>query len=138
MREDVERLRPLMYPQTDIFLVCYSVASRKSFENVETRWLPEVSHHCPKTPIILVGTKIDLRPDDLPSSSQEPHADDFVSKSDALDLMERAKRLNINVVTVEEISSKNLNVAPVFVRACTIAVTSAAKPKRRGDGCFLQ
>jgi len=27
------------------------------------QWYPEVSHHCPKTPIILVGTKLDLRDD---------------------------------------------------------------------------
>ena len=27
------------------------------------QWYPEVSHHCPSTPIILVGTKLDLRDD---------------------------------------------------------------------------
>jgi len=27
------------------------------------QWFPEVSHHCPNTPIILVGTKLDLRDD---------------------------------------------------------------------------
>ncbi len=27
------------------------------------QWYPEVSHHCPNTPIIVVGTKLDLRDD---------------------------------------------------------------------------
>ena len=27
------------------------------------QWYPEVSHHCPDTPVILVGTKLDLRED---------------------------------------------------------------------------
>ena len=27
------------------------------------QWYPEVSHHCPNTPSILVGTKLDLRED---------------------------------------------------------------------------
>jgi Ras-related C3 botulinum toxin substrate 1 len=35
------RLRPLSYPQTDIFLVCFSVVSPPSFENVKTKWFVE-------------------------------------------------------------------------------------------------
>lgn len=27
------------------------------------QWLPEITHHCPNTPLILVGTKLDLRDD---------------------------------------------------------------------------
>jgi Ras-related C3 botulinum toxin substrate 1 len=62
-QEDYDRLRPLSYPQTDVFLICFSVVSPASFENVRAKWYPEVSHHCPNTPIILVGTKLDLRDD---------------------------------------------------------------------------
>lgn len=62
-QEDYDRLRPLSYPQTDIFLICFSIVSPTSFENVRAKWYPEVSHHCPNTPIILVGTKLDLRDD---------------------------------------------------------------------------
>ena len=29
--------------------------SPSSFENVNTKWCPEVKHHCPDTPILLVG-----------------------------------------------------------------------------------
>lgn len=62
-QEDYDRLRPLSYPQTDIFLICFSIVNPTSFENVRAKWYPEVSHHCPSTPIILVGTKLDLRDD---------------------------------------------------------------------------
>ncbi|PIK61706.1 hypothetical protein BSL78_01336 [Apostichopus japonicus] len=62
-QEDYDRLRPLSYPQTDVFLICFSLVSPASYENVRTKWYPEVSHHCPSTPIILVGTKLDLRDD---------------------------------------------------------------------------
>ncbi|VDM60706.1 unnamed protein product [Angiostrongylus costaricensis] len=62
-QEDYDRLRPLSYPQTDVFLVCFSLVNPASFENVRAKWYPEVSHHCPTTPIILVGTKADLRDD---------------------------------------------------------------------------
>ncbi len=46
-----------------MFLVCFSVINPNSFENVRAKWYPEVSHHCPNAPIILVGTKADLRED---------------------------------------------------------------------------
>ena len=61
--EDYDRLRPLSYPQTDVFLVCFSLVSPASFGNVAEKWVPEVEHHCPNTPIILVGTHLDLRDD---------------------------------------------------------------------------
>jgi len=63
-QEDYDRLRPLSYPQTDVFLVCFSVISPSSFENVKSKWHAEISHHAPGVPFILVGTKIDLRDDD--------------------------------------------------------------------------
>uniref|UniRef100_F6PNQ0 Uncharacterized protein n=1 Tax=Ciona intestinalis TaxID=7719 RepID=F6PNQ0_CIOIN len=62
-QEDYDRLRPLSYPQTDVFLICFSVASPASYENVRAKWHPEVAHHCPETPVLLVGTKLDLRDD---------------------------------------------------------------------------
>ncbi|KAG8903926.1 Rho GTPase [Tulasnella sp. 403] len=62
-QEDYDRLRPLSYPQTDVFLVCFSVTSPASFENVKEKWFPEVHHHCPGVPCLIVGTQIDLRDD---------------------------------------------------------------------------
>uniref|UniRef100_A0A2K6V8M1 Cell division cycle 42 n=1 Tax=Saimiri boliviensis boliviensis TaxID=39432 RepID=A0A2K6V8M1_SAIBB len=57
-QEDYDKLQLLSYPQTDIFLVFFS-----------EKWVPEITHHCPKTPFLLVGTQIDLRDD--PSTSEK-------------------------------------------------------------------
>ena len=80
-QEDYDRLRPLSYPQTDVFLICFSIVSPPSFDNVKAKvrseeppkldhkaliirqWYPEIDHHAPNIPIILVGTKLDLRED---------------------------------------------------------------------------
>lgn len=62
-QEDYDRLRPLSYPSTDVFLVCFSVISPPSFENVNEKWFPEVHHHCPGVPCLVVGTQVDLRDD---------------------------------------------------------------------------
>ena len=62
-QEEHDILRPLSYPLTDVFLVCFSLVSPASFESVRSKWYTEVSYHCPNTPIILVGTKQDLKDD---------------------------------------------------------------------------
>ena len=63
------------YPQTDVFIIQFSLVSPPSFDSVKEKWYPEsnvqnrssltsiVAHHCPGTPIILCGNKKDLRND---------------------------------------------------------------------------
>ena len=62
--KDYDRLRPLSYPDTDVFIVCYSVVNTSSYLNIKSKWVPEIRHHCPETPIILIATKLDLRDDE--------------------------------------------------------------------------
>ena len=62
-QEDYDRLRPLSYPQTDVFLLCYSIMSRASFANIRSKWYPEINHHAGGVPFVLVATKKDLRDD---------------------------------------------------------------------------
>ncbi|KAI8526800.1 hypothetical protein RHMOL_Rhmol12G0025200 [Rhododendron molle] len=72
-QEDYNRLRPLSYRGGDVFLLAFSVISMPSFENISKKWVPELRHYAPLVPIVLVGTKMDLREDkqfqmDYPSS----------------------------------------------------------------------
>lgn len=60
-QETYDRLRTLSYYNTDIFVVCFSVASMDSFLNVRSRWIPELHDYKPGTPFLLVGTQADLR-----------------------------------------------------------------------------
>lgn len=41
--------------QTDCFLICYSISSKTSFDNVVYMWMPKVRHYSPNIPFILVG-----------------------------------------------------------------------------------
>ena len=63
-QEDYDRLRPLSYPGTDVFLLCYSVVDRNSLANVSKKWKPEIDNNIQSVPIILVGTKLDLKTDE--------------------------------------------------------------------------
>ena len=61
--KNYDKLRPLSYPDTDVILMCFSIGSPDSLDNIPERWLPEVIHFCPDIPVILVGNKKDLRND---------------------------------------------------------------------------
>ncbi|KAL9668235.1 hypothetical protein QQ045_002613 [Rhodiola kirilowii] len=62
-QEDYNRLRPLSYRGADVFVVAFSLVSRASYENVLKKWIPELQHFAPGVPLVLVGTKLDLRDD---------------------------------------------------------------------------
>ncbi|RID77963.1 hypothetical protein BRARA_A00829 [Brassica rapa] len=62
-QEDYSRLRPLSYRGADIFVLAFSLISKASYENVLKKWMPELRRFAPNVPIVLVGTKLDLRDD---------------------------------------------------------------------------
>ncbi|XP_051522408.1 rho-related GTP-binding protein RhoG-like [Myxocyprinus asiaticus] len=62
-QETYDRLRILSYQQTNVFIICFSVISHVSYKNIKKKWYPDISNHCPNVPVLLVGTKIDLRDD---------------------------------------------------------------------------
>ncbi|MBA0811657.1 hypothetical protein Gohar_003533 [Gossypium harknessii] len=72
-QEDYNRLRPLSYRGADVFLLAFSLISKASYENVHKKWIPELRHYAPNVPIVLVGTKLDLR-DDKQFLSDNPGA----------------------------------------------------------------
>jgi len=82
-QEDYARLRPLSYPSSDAFLVVFSITSRNSFNNVTAKWLPELAHHAPGVPFVLVGTKKDLRDDPASLAHCEKMGKPMVTKEEA-------------------------------------------------------
>ncbi|EFC43873.1 rho family small GTPase [Naegleria gruberi] len=63
-QESFDSIRPLSYPGTQTFLMCFSTVIPASYENVKLKWCPEVRHHCKDVPILLIGTQTDLREDE--------------------------------------------------------------------------
>ncbi|KAJ2612316.1 Ras- protein ced-10 [Coemansia sp. RSA 1365] len=125
-QEDYDRLRPLSYPQTDVFLVCFSIVSPPSFENVRTKWYPEISHHAPGVHMILVGTKLDLRGDadivaKLRAKNSAPilHTQGFQMAKD------------IGAVEYRECSAlTQKGLKPIFDSAIRIVLNPPQKPKK--------
>lgn len=127
-QEDYDKLRPLSYPGTHIFLVCFSVVSRESLENVTAKWLPEITHYAKNVPFILVGTKADLRDD--PKMAAEL-GDSFVAAAEG-----EALATETGATAYMECSALTQeNLKEVFDRAIRQAIDNrsktAKKPKRK-------
>jgi len=132
-QEDYDRLRPLSYPQTDVFLICFSIISPASFENVKTKWHPEIKHHCPNTPFLLVGTKLDLRddPETLSRLAEKKLAPVTYQQG-----MEMAKL--IGAAKYVECSALNqTGLKTVFEEAIRVVLTPPKVNKPKKGGCNL-
>jgi len=126
-QDDFDSLRPLCYPSTDVFVVCFSVVSPTSFNNVAKRWMPEIRRHsADATPIIFVGTQSDLRSDvkvliDLARYGEKP-----VSELDAKRL---ANRLGARTY-VESSALTQRNLKQVFDEAILAALERSDELRR--------
>ncbi|KAK9469363.1 rac protein [Lipomyces arxii] len=126
-QEDYDRLRPLSYPQTNVFLICFSLVSPPSFENVRTKWYPEISHHAPNTPIILVGTKLDLREDRLTIDKLRERRMTPISYPQGLQMAK-----DIHAVRYLECSAyTQKGLKSVFDEAIRAVLTPKAAPKKQ-------
>lgn len=74
-----DNIRPSAYTDTDVFCLCFSVTDVESFRHVENKWYQEIKKHSPKTPIILVGTKTDLREAEEKKKGNDAKNPSFVS-----------------------------------------------------------
>lgn len=132
-QEDYDRLRPLSYPQTDVFLICFSIISPASFENVRAKWYPEVSHHCPNTPVVLVGTKLDLRDDQ--------DTNDLLAKKNLQPLtyaqgLQMAKEINaVKYLECSALTQKGLKT--VFDDAIRSVLSPSKSTKKKKKQCQL-
>lgn len=129
-QEDYDRLRPLSYPDTDVILMCFSIDSPDSLENINEKWHPEVKHFCPNVPIVLVANKKDLRCDngtikELAKMKQEPVKGEegfaMAEKINAYGYLECSARTKEGVREVFELATRAaLQVRPSKRKRCSL------------------
>ncbi len=131
--EAYDQLRPLSYHMTDMFLLCFSVDEPQSFVNVKERWYPELSHHCPRTPILLIGTKEDLRDDPQVISHLATRGLSPITYQQGLECAR-----DIGVVKYMECSAlTNTGVQEVFIEAARAALTVRKRVLQNSGRCHL-
>jgi len=126
-QEEYDRLRPLSYPNANVFLICFSIVHPVSFENVIAKWYPEVQHYCPDVPHILVGTKLDLR--DEPQSEKAKNQKRPITTEQGQELARR-----IHAVKYIECSAlKGTHLKDVFDEA----IKAVFLRRRRSKKCII-
>jgi len=135
-QEEYDRLRPLSYPQTDAFICCFSVVNPKSLANVSDKWQNEIRALCPTTPIILVGTKVDLRED--PTTIEKLNS----KKQGGPSTKEQGLQMMQEIAGVKYMECSALTqtgVKAVFDEAIAVVVAPVQKKKKKrsGGGCLL-
>ncbi|KAL6864862.1 hypothetical protein ACP4OV_016013 [Aristida adscensionis] len=121
-QEDYSRLRPLSYRGADVFILSFSLVSRASYENVLKKWMPELRRFSPSIPVVLVGTKLDLR-EDRSYLADHPAAS-IITTEQGEEL-----RKQIGAVAYIECSSKTQrNIKAVFDTAIKVVLQP---PRRR-------
>jgi len=137
-QEDFDRLRPLSYPGTDIFLICVAVTTPLSLTNAKLKWRSEVQHHCPQTQYMLVGLKTDLRGTTADALSR----DDCMAAAremGAIDYVECSAQLQEGVANVFETAVRHVVCARSGKPLQTVIQNPNANPsaQKRNKGCIL-
>lgn len=133
-QDDYDRLRPLSYPETDVFVICYSVDNPTSYENVMHKWYPEVSHFSPSTPIVLVANKTDMLTDPKAQERMANHRITPVSTAKGEEL--RAAIGAVAFVECSALTSKNVNA--VFNASVTAVKSKRShQPRKRRMMCTI-
>ncbi|XP_076805766.1 uncharacterized protein LOC143449441 isoform X2 [Clavelina lepadiformis] len=131
---DYDRLRPLSYPETDVFLICFSVVEPSLLPQVSGKWVPEIQEHCPNTPFIVVGTEIDLR--------HNKDKLDELSKQDWEPLDRNLCRTVANTVGafdyVECSAKTREGIDDLVYKIFAAAYGSSARKTRRKKACSIQ
>jgi len=138
-QDDFDTLRPLVYPNTDVFLLCFSVVSPSSFTNIREKWIPEIKKSGSKSvPLILVGTQSDLRNDVNTRVELAKYKESPISEAEAKKL---CKDLNCESY-IETSALTQHNLKEVFDEAIIYGLKGrkikekiAAKKAARQQGC---
>ncbi|KND89187.1 GTP-binding protein RHO3 [Tolypocladium ophioglossoides CBS 100239] len=145
-QEEFDRLRSLSYDDTDLIMLCYSVDSKDSLENVESKWVGEIADNCPGVKLVLVALKCDLR-----SQGDDDETDDNAAAPTALGEageQQREKGPTINYDQGLEVARrigasrylecsamKNRGVNEAFTEAARVALS--VKKEREENKCTV-
>lgn len=130
-QEEFDRLRSLSYDDTHAIMLCFSVDSKDSLENVESKWVAEIAENCQGAKLVLVALKCDLREqggdDEEAADGAHREKKEMINYNQGLEVAKR-----INALRYLECSAmRNRGVNEAFTEAARVALS--VKPNGGSD-----
>ena len=133
-----------MLDDTDLIMLCYSVDSKDSLENVESKWVGEIADNCPGVKLVLVALKCDLREnseddDDEGAGAAEPDTINGPREKKPMikydQGLEVARRINaLRYLECSAMCNRGVNEA--FTEAARVAL-SVKKDREESKCCLM-
>lgn len=132
-QEEFDRLRSLSYDDTDLIMLCYSVDSKDSLENVESKWVGEIADNCPGVKLVLVALKCDLREktDDDDAAADQREKGPTINYDQGLEV---ARRIGASRY-LECSAMKNRGVNEAFTEVARVALS--VNKERQESKCTI-
>jgi len=139
-QEEFDRLRSLSYDDTHAIMLCFSVDSKDSLENVESKWVGEIAENCQGVKLVLVALKCDLRErhddEDNPEqmNGEEREKPGFINYQQGLEVAKRIGALRY----LECSAKRNRGVNEAFTEAARVALSvKGAAGLPSGSSCAV-
>jgi Rho family protein len=137
-QEEFDRLRSLSYDDTHAIMLCFSVDSKDSLENVESKWVGEIAENCQGVKLVLVALKCDLRQDGTEEESEAPGTEqrekkDMITYNQGLEVARRIGALRY----LECSAMKNRGVNEAFTEAARVALSVKQKGGKDDSKCVI-
>ncbi|KAI9842981.1 MAG: Rho GTPase [Sclerophora amabilis] len=135
-QEEFDRLRSLSYDDTHAIMLCFSVDSKDSLENVESKWVGEIAENCQGVKLVLVALKCDLR--EKPTDGEDGEEEEERELIDYQQGLEVARRIQA-LRYLECSAMRNRGVNEAFTEAARVAlsVKGTSSAAKKNDGCTL-
>lgn len=130
-------------------MLCFSVDSPDSLENVETKWVGEIAENCPGVKLVLVALKCDLRKKDDDDAENDEPEKPCIDYEEGLRIAEKIKALRylgmamllvfcpVLADRIPECSAmKNRGVNEAFTEAARVAL-QVKTSKDKSGGCTI-
>lgn len=138
-QEEFDRLRSLSYDDTHAIMLCFSVDSKDSLENVETKWVGEIAENCQGVKLVLVAMKCDLREQGEDGEPEGPEGaqkekKEMINYNQGLEVARR-----INALRYLECSAmRNRGVNEAFTEAARVALSVKGNGGSEDGKCAVQ